>query len=64
MTAIGISSLWFGYIFVKILFDMCQNIIIKNKLLKTIKSMEKISVLIQNSNNFIRECNNLHTRYN
>jgi len=41
---------------------MNQNRKMKNIVLKTIKSMEKSSELIQTSTRFIHECNNLYTR--
>lgn len=63
MVAVSILFLWIGYIFVKILYNANKNRKIKNIVLKTIESMKKSSLLIQNSTNFIRECNNLYSRY-
>lgn len=63
-TTVSICILWIGYIFMEILYDMNQNRTIINKVLKTIKSMEKLSMLIHKMNNFLHECNNLHNVYN
>lgn len=55
--------LWLGYIVLEILYNFYQNRTIKKTVLKTIKSMEKTSLLVQKTTHFILECNNLHGIY-
>jgi len=61
-TTVGMLIFWFGCAFMDVLYNLKQNRTIKNTIMKTIQSMEKLSLLIQKSTHFLQECNNLHTR--
>ncbi|CAH1732545.1 unnamed protein product [Aphis gossypii] len=59
-TTVGMLIFWFGCAFMDVLYNLKQNRTIKNTVMKTIQSMEKLSLLIQKSTHFLQECNNLH----
>ncbi|XP_015370720.1 PREDICTED: uncharacterized protein LOC107166531 [Diuraphis noxia] len=59
-TTIGMFIFWFGCVFMDVLYNLNQSRTIKNTVMKTIQSMEKLSLLIQKSTHFLQECNNLH----
>lgn len=61
-TTVGMLIFWFGCVSMDILYNLKQNRTIKNIIVKTIQSMEKLSLLIQKSTHFLQECNNLHNR--
>ncbi|XP_060844643.1 uncharacterized protein LOC132924379 [Rhopalosiphum padi] len=62
-TTVGLLIFWFGCVFMDVIYNLKQNRTIKNTIMKTIQSMEKLSLLIQKSTHFLQECNNLHKSY-
>lgn len=63
-TIIGIISVWFGFVIMEVLHNFIKRRSIKKTLLTTIKSMEKLSLLVQKTTHFLHECNNLHSFHN
>ncbi|XP_025191236.1 uncharacterized protein LOC112591595 isoform X2 [Melanaphis sacchari] len=59
-TTVGMLIFGFGCVFMDVLYSSKQSKAIKNTIMKTIHSMEKLSLLIQKSTHFLQECNNLH----
>ncbi|VVC36528.1 Hypothetical protein CINCED_3A022662 [Cinara cedri] len=56
--------LWFGHVSLEILFKLIQSRKIKNIVIKTIKSMEKSSLLIQKMYKFLSDCDKLYNIHN
>lgn len=63
-TSVGILALWFGHIFMEIIYDFQKKRILKQTIFKTIESMKNASILIQKTAHFLQESNNLHRVYN
>ncbi|XP_016662271.1 uncharacterized protein LOC100167172 isoform X2 [Acyrthosiphon pisum] len=59
-TIVGMFIFWFGCVLMDVLYNLNQNRAIKNTTMKTIQSMEKLSLLIQKSTHFVQECSNIH----